>query len=239
MRAILTLAGRELRSYFDSPVAYIVATVFLGWSGWMFFTQALLSEQADMRPFFAPSPLSPSMLLVILVPALTMRLVAEEKRTGTLELLTTLPVRDNQVILGKFLGAFGMLAIVLSLTLVYAVSLDLFGELDWGPVVAGYVGLLLFGAALTGVGLLCSTLTRNQVIAFIVGFLACAALYFVYWLRGWLFPAGESVLEYLSVSFHLDNLARGVIDTRDVVYYLTLAGGALFLAVRALERQHN
>ncbi|RMG14079.1 MAG: ABC transporter [Deltaproteobacteria bacterium] len=239
MRQVLTLAGRELRGYFDSPVAYIVATVFLGWSGWMFFTQALLSEQANMRPFFAPSPLSPSMLLVILVPALTMRLIAEEKRTGTIELLTTLPIRDSQVITGKFLGAFAMLAIVLSLTLVFAVTLDLFGDLDWGPVLAGYLGLLLFGAALTALGLLCSTLTRNQVIAFIVAFLVCAALYFVYWLRGWLFPAAEGVLEYLSVSFHLDNLARGVIDTRDVVYYLTLAGGALFLAVRSLERQHN
>jgi ABC-2 type transport system permease protein len=238
MRNVLAIARRELRAYFDAPVAYIVLVAFLAVTGWMFFSQIFLIDRADARVLFAPSPFSPSLLLVILAPALTMRLVAEERKTGTIELLTTLPVTDTHVIVGKFLAALALIGTALAVTLAYPITLSFLGSLDWGPVVAGYVGLLLFSAALLAIGIFCSTLTDNQIVAFIVGFIVCAALYYVYWLQFFMPQTLASLVEYASVSFHLDNMARGVIDSRDVVYYLSLSGGALFLAVQSLSRQH-
>jgi len=238
MRNLLVIARRELKSYFDSPIAYIVVVAFLLVAGWMFFSALFLMGRADLRGFFAPSPFSPSMLLVILAPAVTMRLIAEERKSGAIELLTTMPVRDADVVIGKFLAALGLIATALAVTLVYAISVDLIGPLDWGPVIAGYLGILLFSAALLAVGVLCSTWTANQIVAFIVGFIVCAALYFVYWLQFFVPEAIAPVIEFVSVSSHLDNMARGVIDSRDVIYYLTVIGGALFLAERSLARQH-
>jgi ABC-2 type transport system permease protein len=232
------IAQRELRSYFNSPIAYIVIVAFLGLVGWMYFSSLFLIGRADMRTFFQPSPFSPAMLLVIVAAAVTMRLVAEERKTGTMELLTTMPIRDSDVILGKFMAAFLLIASALALTLVYPITVSAIGDLDWGPVVSGYVGMLLFSAALLSIGLLCSTFAENQIVAFIITFLVTAILYFVFWLQFFLPEAVAPVVEYLSLSFHLDNLARGVIDSRDVLYYLTLTGGALFLSVRSLSSQH-
>jgi ABC-2 type transport system permease protein len=232
MHNVLAIARREVRGYFDSPIAYIVVVAFLLVSGWMFFSALFLMGRADLRALFAPSPFSPSMLLVILAPAVTMRLIAEERKSGTLELLTTLPLRDGEVILGKFLAAFALLATALGLTLAYALTVDSLGPLDWGPVLTGYLGTLLFAGSLLAVGLLCSTLTSNQIVAFIVAFLISATLYFVYWLQFFV-PSGMAPLvEFLSTSSHLENLSRGVIDSRDVLYYLTLTGAALFGATR-------
>ena len=238
MRNIGIIARRELRSYFDSPVAYIVLVAFLLVTGWMFFSPFFLVGRADLRPLFAPSPFSPAMLLVILAPAVTMRLIAEERKSGTIELLSTLPVTDAEVILGKYLASFALLAIALLATLSYALTTAWLGALDWGPVLGGYVGMLLFAGALLAVGLLCSVLTQNQIVAFIVGFIVCAALYFVYWLQFFVPQALAPWVEFVSVSFHLDNLSRGVLDSRDIAYYLTLAAGALVLAERALRQQH-
>ena len=237
MNTTLIIARRELRSYFDSPIAYIVLA-FLMVAGWMFFSSFFLMERADMRMFFEPSPFSPSMLLVIIVPALTMRLVAEERKSGTIEFLTTMPVTDTEVIMGKFIGALALMSMALRATVSYGVCIDMLGELDWGPVVSGYIGLFLFTATLTAIGILCSTLTSNQIVAFIVSFIVCAGLYFVYWLQFFM-PAGLApAVEYISLSFHLDNLARGVVDSRDVLYYVSVTTGALYLAIRALGRQH-
>ncbi len=238
MRNIRIIARRELQSYFNSPVAYIVVVAFLLVAGWMYFGSLFLIGRADMRSFFAPSPFSPSMLLVILAPAVTMRLVAEERKSKTLELLTTMPITDGEVILGKFAGALMLLLAALGVTLIYAVTVTLLGPLDWGPVISGYVGLALFSAALLAIGVLASTLTDNQIVAFIMAFIISAALYFVYWLQFFVPGMLADVVEFVSLSFHLDNLARGVIDTRDVFYYLTLTGGALFLATRSLSRLH-
>ena len=238
MHNISIIARRELRSYFDSPVAYIVVVAFLLVSGWMFFSPFFLLGRADLRPLFTPSPFSPAMLLVILAPAVTMRLIAEERKTGTIELLTTLPVTATQVILGKFIAAWGLMTAALGCTMFYALTVSMLGDLDWGPVMAGYLGLFLFSGALLAVGLLCSTWTKNQIVAFIIGFTVCAALYFVFWLQFFVPQFLAPIIEFVSVSFHLDNLARGVIDSRDVIYYLTVVFGALFLAVRSLQEQH-
>jgi ABC-2 type transport system permease protein len=238
MRNIGIIARRELRSYFDSPIAYIVLVAFLLVTGWMFFSPFFLVGRADMRPLFAPSPFSPAMLLVILAPAVTMRLIAEERKSGTIELLSTLPLSDAQVILGKFFAAWGLIAIALLATTSYAFSIALMGKLDWGPVIGGYVGMLLFSGSLLAVGVLCSTITKNQIVAFILGFTVCAALYFVFWLQFFVPQAIAPLIEFISVSFHLDNLSRGVLDSRDIIYYLTLGSGALFLAERVLREQH-
>lgn len=238
MTVTLAIARRELRSLFDSPIAYVVIVTFLLISSWIFFSTLFLIGRADLRLFFAPSLFSPSALLAVIVPAITMRLVAEERKTGTIELLMTLPVRDIEVILGKFLGAVVLVYVALAPTILFPITVSLLGPLDWGPVISGYLGLILFVAALTALGLLCSTLTENQIIAFIISVSVSLALYFVYGLQVLMPPALGSLIEFISVGYHLENLARGVIDSRDVLYYLTLTGGALFLAERALARQH-
>ena len=238
MHSTLVIARRELRSFFDSPVAYIVVVAFLLVAGWMFFSALFLMGRADMRSFFAPSPFSPSMLLVILAPAMTMRLIAEERKNGTIELLTTMPVNSYEVVLGKFLAVLVLLLSALLLTLAYAFSIGSIGDLDWGPVLSGYFGIVLFSAALLSMGVLFSTLTDNQIVAFIIAFIVGAALYFVFWLQFFVPQSMAAFFEYISLSSHLDNMARGVIDSRDVLYYLSLIGGALFLAERSLARQH-
>ncbi len=238
MRNMMAIARREVRFYFDSPVAYIVLVAFLLVSGWMFFSALFLIGRADLRPLFAPAPFSPSMLLVILVPAVTMRQIAEERKNGTIELLTTMPLRDAEVIGGKFLAALTLLGAALFITLGYAFTVSALGPLDWGATLSGYVGLFLFTAALAAIGVFCSAATDNQIVAFIIGFIVCAALYLVYWLQFFLPSAIAPLVDYVSTSSHLANLARGVIDTRDVLYYLSLTFGALVLATRSLSRLH-
>lgn len=237
MKNAWIIARRELRSYFDSPVAYIVVAVFLGVVGWMYFSAVFIDGEATLRRFFQPSLFSPAFLLTIIIPALTMRLVAEERKQGTIELLTTLPIRDWEVVLGKFLAATLLIVVALALTLFYPISISAVGPLDWGPVIAGYVGMALFAAALVAIGLLCSTLTDNQIVAFIISFLVSSTLYFIYFLQVFM-PSVAGLLEVLSISYHLEALARGVIDSRNVLYYLTLTAGALFLAERSVARQH-
>ncbi len=238
MRNVVAVARREIRAYFDSPVAYIVLVSFLLVAGWMYFSTLFLLDRADMRPFFTPSPFSPAMLIVILAPAMTMRLIAEERKSGTIELLLTMPMRDGEIVLGKFLAALVLMVVGLTLTLAYPLTVAWLGDLDWGPVIGGYVGMVLFSASLLAIGVLCSSLTENQIVAFIVAFLFSAVLYYVYWLQFFVPTVLSPIVEFLSVSFHLDNLARGVIDSRDVLYYLSLTAAALLLATQALSRRH-
>jgi ABC-2 type transport system permease protein len=239
MRAnIWAIARRELQSYFDSPVAYIVLVAFLLLSGWMFFSPLFLLGHADMRTLFAPAPFGPTMLWTILAPAITMRLVADERRSGTLELLLTLPVRDAEVIAGKFLASWALILVALGGTGIWALSVASLGKLDWGPVLSGYFGLAMFSASLTAVGLWCSTLTDKQIVAFIVGFATCSVLYFVYWLQFFVPQSLAGLFEYLSVSAHLENPARGIIDSRDVLFFVSLTGLSLFFATRRLAQQH-
>jgi ABC-2 type transport system permease protein len=209
MRNVIPIARRELKAYFNSPIAYIVVGVFLLISGYLYFSTVFLAGMTSLRSFFSITPL----LLVIFAPAITMRLVAEELRSGTLELLTTMPVRDHEVVLGKFLAALGVMGAGLVMTLAYAITIAAIGDLDWGPVVGGYLGLLLVAAALAAIGLATSTWTRNQIVAFIVALLLC-------------------------LDYHFQNIARGVVDSRDLLYYLSVWAIALFVAVRSMQRRH-
>ncbi len=227
----LTILRRELGAYFNSPVAYIVVTVFLLVSGYLFFSQVFLVGEATVRDFFGITPL----IFIFFAPAVTMRLLAEEKRSGTLELLITMPVTDWEVVLGKFLASLALLSVAILLTLTYPLTLSTMGELDWGTVIGGYLGLLLLGGAYLAIGLMASSWTQNQVIAFIVAFAITFALY----LCGKLLPlmpaALAPLIEYISLDAHFANISKGVIDSRDLVYYLSLIGACLFLAAQSLD----
>lgn len=228
---VMVFCKKELRSFFDSPIAYIVITIFLLITGWFFFSDLFLINQASMRNLFGIVPF----IFMFFVPAVTMRLISEEKRSGTIEVLLTLPVRDNEIILGKFLAGLILICVAVVLTFVYTFTLSGLGDLDFGSVVAGYIGLIFLGATYLSIGVFTSSLTQNQIVSFITSFVIIFALFMLdkvlMFMPGFL----VSFLEYLSVDYHFSNIARGVIDSRDVIYYLSIIFLFLFLAVRALE----
>ena len=224
---------REVRSYFNSPVAYVVIVVFLAIIGWFFTSNLFLLNVASMRVVFELVPL----VFLFFIPAVTMRLLAEEKKSGTLELLTTKPVLDAEIIIGKFLAAWTLLAAALAPTLVYVITLEALGSPDIGPILAGYLGLLLMGGVYIAVGLFASSLTENQIVAFIVGFLIVLAFYLADKVLIYV-PSGlASVLEFLAIDYHFSNIARGVIDSRNIVYFGSVLGFALMLATASLQRR--
>ena len=236
MTRVRAVAARELRAYFDSPIAYVFLTVFAGSALFTFFNvQSFFSRGiADLRGLFAPLPF----LMILLVPALTMRLWAEEEKQGTLEVLLTLPVRDHELVAGKFLASWTLLAGGLALTLALPVTVALLGKLDWGPVVGGYLGALLLGAAYLAVGQFLSASTENQILAFILALVVCLGLYGVGTeaISGLFADRAAAVLRSIGTGSRFQSIARGVIDLRDLVYYgsLTLFFlTACVIAVRA------
>ena len=184
-----------------------------------------------MRPFFEWVPL----LFIFLLPAISMRLVAEEKRTGSLELLITMPIRDTEVVLGKLLGASLFLVVALGLTLAYPIAVSQLGPLDWGPVIGGYIGLLLLGLAYLSVGLMTSTWTRNQIVAFILALLVCGFLYYIDDMAGLLSDRAREIAAHMSFQAHFENVAKGVLDTRDVIFYLSVTAVAVTIGKFSLE----
>lgn len=238
---MLTIARREFRSYFESPLAYVVICLsFLG-LGFIFFLFRGGFWQADrtsVAPIFEWAPLGLSLLVI---PVVTMRLLAEEKRSGTLEMLITLPVRDSDVILGKYTGALGLVLTVAIATIVYPFAMFKWpwslGPLDWGPVIAGYFGLVLFSAAAVAVGLLVSSVTESQAIAFFVTFFVLVGLWFMQDVANFMGGAMGNVLRYVSFQTHLDGFARGLVDTRDIIYFLSVTALALVVSFRVLERR--
>lgn len=231
MSNTLTIAGRQFRSYFNGPVAYIVLSLVLLFLGGLFWKTFFLFGRATVREMFNYL----SLILLVGIPAITMGLLAEERRTGTIELLITMPVKESEVILGKFLGVLGLYSVLLLLTLPYPFSVDSFGNLDWGPVFTGYVGLFLWGAAMLGIGLMCSAFTDNQLIAFFVAFVFNLAL----WMAGKMLPLFganlANLIEWISFDFHFESMQRGVIAVRDVIYFLSITAMSLAVAFRALE----
>ena len=231
MRNAWLIARRELGSYFTSPVAYAVTAVWLLIVGYFFALILYYSREATMRYLFH----NVTFFLLLMGPALTMRLVAEERKSGTIELLLTSPVRDGEVIAGKFIAALTLWALMLAVTLVYPALLRAFGNPDPGPIATGYLGLLLLGSAILALGVVASTLTSNQIIAALVAF----ALGLLFWLsealQDVLSGALGSFFSYLSLSSHFYDFPKGVVDTKDVIFYLSITVAALFLATRLLE----
>ena len=234
MSTSIAIARREMKTFFNSPIAYIVLGTFLLVAGWLFFGTLFLAGQASLRGFFQLSPI----LFVIFAPALTMRLLAEERKGGTLELLLTMPLEDWQVVAGKFIAALGMVAVGLFCTVPYAISVAWLAAkgstFDWGAVFAGYLGLILMASSFLSIGLWASALSRNQIVGFIIGLLLCFAFFFVDKLAILLPESLGEALQFLSVDYHFANIARGVLDTRDLVFYLSLTAVGLLLTTRTL-----
>ena len=243
MHAIWTIAKREFSSYFNSPIAYIAITVFLILAGLQFFFGFLTigsfgtaggffeNNEASLRLFFEGIPI----LFTVFLPAISMRLMSDEQRSGTLELLVTLPVRDRDIILGKYLASILFLLVTLLLTLPYVVTVSLLGNPDIGPILGGYLGLLLIGAAYLALGLMTSTWTKNQIIAFLLGALLCSSFYFIDGLIGSVWEETRSFFEAISFKAHFANISRGVIDSRDVVFFASIIIIPILLAGYALE----
>ena len=252
MRNILTIAGKEIRSLFVSPIAYVVLTGFLLLGGWFFFNLLFRFSSAvnfhtgmqnmdglqslNLNEYvMAPLLHNLTIVLVIMIPIITMRAFAEEKRSGTYELLLTSPLRVTEIVLGKFLGAVAFIAIMILLTAIYPGILLLFGNPELGVVAAGYLGLFLLAAVFVSVGILTSSLTENQIVAAVTCFVILLLLYVISWpaeTAG--LPLGD-LLKYLSVTEHFSEMVKGLIDTRDVVYFLSLIVLGLFLTHRAVE----
>ncbi len=251
MRNVLTIIRKELRAYFVSPIAYVVLTGFLLLGGWFFFNllsrfNVLLSiytqlqqgaaDQLNLNEFvIAPLMHNLSIVLVILVPMITMRAYAEEKKGGTYELLLTSPLRTGEIVLGKFLASFLFICIMLGMTGVYPAVLIAFGNPEIGVLLAGYLGLLLLATSFVAVGLLTSSFTENQIIAAVSGLVATLLLYIIGWPAD---TAGEvlgPLLRYLSVTEHFAEMVNGLIDTQDLVYFASLILLSLFLTQRSVE----
>ncbi len=232
MRNVLAIARRELSAFLVTPMAYVIMAGFLVVLGLFFALNVLyFSRQATLRPLFQTM----YALFLFVGPALTMRLLAEEQRTGTLELLLTAPVREVEVVLGKFLGGFGALVVLIVLSSFYPLLLSFFGPPDRGPLLTGYLGALLFGAAAIALGLVASSLTQNQIVAWVVAFAIFLVLWAVDGLAGSVGGAVGNVLNYLALFPHFDGLSKGVLDSRDVIYFLSLTAAGLFTTTLFLE----
>jgi len=227
------LFKKELMSYFNSPIAYIFIAAFLIIGNWLFFNSFFVNGQATIRNYFILLP----WIFLFLVPAITMRLWSEEKRSGTIEFLLTLPVTDWQVVLAKFFGSLVFLTITLILSLSLPITVIALGDVDAGPIIGGYIGAVLMGAAYLSLGLFISSLTKNQIIAFILSLAVC----FVFFMIGNNFIVATApkflapILQFLGIGAHFENIARGVIDTKDIIYYGSFIWLFLWLNKQIIE----
>lgn len=231
MRQAIPIFKKEFRSYFVSPIAYIVIAIFLLVTGWFFFATFFLVGQANLRNFFSLLPI----IFSFVIPAITMRLVSEELNVGSYELLLTMPVTLTDVVTGKFLATVAFIIAMLVPTVTYPVTVAALGHLDWGPVVGGYLGAVLLGAAFSAIGLFVSALTRNQIIAFIVAMAVCFILTLIDKMLFFLPRSMLGVLAYLGADFHFQNISKGIIDSRDIIYFLSICFIGLYGAYLVLR----
>jgi ABC-2 type transport system permease protein len=234
MRQAIPIFKKEFRSYFVSPIAYIVIAIFLLVTGWFFFATFFLVGQANLRNFFSLLPI----IFSFVIPAITMRLVSEELNIGSYEILLTMPVTITDVVIGKFLAAVFFVVAMLIPTVAYPVTVTALGQLDWGPVLGGYIGAVLLGAAFSAIGLFTSAMTRNQIIAFIVGMAICFILTLIDKMLFFLPRSMLGVLAYLGADFHFQNISKGIIDSRDIVYFLSVCFVSLYGAYLALREKY-
>lgn len=249
MRNVFTIYRKELKSYFASPIAYLLMAVFALIFGYFFYVATAIFVSRGMesqmmgRGFpmdvnewvIRPLMMNVSVIGLFMIPMITMRLFAEEKRSGTIELLMTSPVRDTEIILGKWLAALTLYASILGLSMINVAVLFLYGKPDWKPILVGYLGLLLQGGCLLAVGTFISTLTRNQIIAAGATFAACLLLWILDWVSAYETAAWAKVLSYMSVVTHFESFSKGVLDTKDVIFYLSVMFLGLFLTARSME----
>ncbi len=250
MRNILAIAGKELRSYFASPIAFIIIGLFSLLFGFFFYTYLTLfvrqSEMMMMQGGGAANInqqmirgvfLNSAVIILFVMPMITMRTYSEEKRSGTIELLLTSPITDFQIIVGKFLGAMGLYAAMLFVTMLYMAILFIYGNPEWRPIAAGYLGLLLMGGCFISAGLFVSSLTKNQIVAGMMTFAVFLMLWVIDWIGESSSPTTKAIVEHLSITRHFDDFARGVVDTNHVIYYLSFITFGLFLTAKSVDSE--
>jgi ABC-2 type transport system permease protein len=252
MRNVLTIAGRELRSYFSSPVAYVLLAVYLALAGYFFYALLLAFNQSlqiysmmrnpEMLARFnlnqmvvAPLLHNLSVLLIFIVPAITMRMFPEEKRSGTYELLLTSPIRVGEIVLGKFLGGLALVLLMVLLSGLFGCLLVLYGNPELPLMLSGYLGLALMAIAFLAFGTLLSSFTDNVVIAYVGTLFALLVLYTIGWLGQTVEGFAGGLVRYASITEHFEEFTKGIIDTKDLVYFATLVLVGLFLAIRSVE----
>ena len=223
-QSTMTIMRREFRSFFVSPIAYIVIAIYLSITGWFFFSTFFLAGRADMRNFFNLMPI----IFSFTVPAITMRLFSEEYSTGSFEMLKTQPLSTADIVGGKFLASVLFIALMLAPTIIYAVSISFIGELDWGPVIGGYIGAVLLAGGYASIGIFASSITRNQIVAFIISAAVCILLSLIDQLTWVLPPVIGNVLAGIGTAFHFSNISKGIIDSRDLLYFASIIFIALY-----------
>jgi ABC-2 type transport system permease protein len=248
---VLAIAHKELKSYFASPIAYIVIGFFVLLFGFFYYSLVLIFNQQSMQmagfdgapvqnvndQMIRPLFLNASVILLFVLPMITMRTYSEEKRSGTIELLLTAPLTDFQIIMGKFLGAMALYAAMLAVTFVHMGILYAFGKPEWIPIATSYLGMLLMGGCFISVGLLISSLTKNQIVAGMITFAVFLLLWVINWIGSFTGPTTQAVLDYLSITNHLDDFTRGILDTKHLVYYVTFIAFGLFLTARSVDTE--
>jgi ABC-2 type transport system permease protein len=248
---ILTIANKELRSYFTSPIAYIVIGFFALLYGWFFVAilAAFVRNSMPMGQFGGMQAMNVNQMLIrpllqnmlvlnlFMLPAVTMRSYAEEKRSGTIELLLTSPITDLQIVIGKFLGAMTLYVIMLLVSLIHLGALFRYGQPEWKPILSSYLGLLLFGGSFVAVGMFISTLTRSQIVAFMSSFGVFLLLWVITWIGSLVGPLGERLTNYLSIVDHYDDFGKGVIDTTHLIFYASFITFGLFLTAKSVDSE--
>jgi len=253
MSNILAIANKELRSYFASPIAYIVIGLFAALYGFFFWAilQYFVAQSMQMGQFGMQGPQSMNVnqqlirplvqnvtiLVLFLMPMVTMRTYAEEKRSGTIELLLTSPLSDFQIIMGKFLGAMALYLVMLAVSLIHIAILFIYGHPEWKPILTAYLGLVLLGGCFISLGLFISSLTKNQIVAGIVTFAVFLFLWIITWIGSFSGPTVDKLTTYLSIIDHLDDFGKGVIDTTHVIYYLSFMTFGLFLTAKSVDSE--
>ena len=232
MRNLKAIYFKEMRSYFNSPMAYIFLVIFTIINGYFFTRTFFLFNQSDMRSLFNIIPL----VYLFFIPAITMSLIAREKNLGTMEVISTLPLKDLDFVAGKFLAALSLILIGLLITMVHFFTLIQVGtNIDYGAVFTGYLGLALAGAVYSSIGTFASSVTDNQVVAFIIGIFIVIIFFLMDKMLMFVPVALTGIIQYLSVDYHLSNISRGVIDSRNLIYFASVVGFFLFMTVRVLE----
>ena len=250
MRNVIAIANKELRSYFSSPMAYIIIGFFALPFGVFFYLylDAFVRQSLQMAGMGGGSMnvnqqviryvlQNASVIILFIMPMITMRTYSEEKRSGTIELLLTSPVTDVEIILGKFFGALGLYIAMLLVTLLYIAILFVYGNPEWRPLVACYLGLLLMGGAFLSLGLLISSTTNNQIVAGIISFIVFLMLWIVGWFADTAGPTVGAITRYLSITEHFDDFSKGIVDTKHIIYYLSLITLGLFLTAKSVDSE--
>ena len=230
LRNTYAVAEREVKSYFVSPVGWVVTAVFICIWGFLFWAILVGGREASLRGLLSNF----SVTFLFAAPLLTMRLIAEEARTGTLELLMTQPLREVEIVLGKYLGSVVFLLFMIAVTLYFPAILERFGNPDEGPMVAGYVGVILQGMAFLAIGLLASALTQNQIVAVAVSFVSLLSLWLADLLTRGLGGPLATVAQYISITKRFEDMPKGILDTKDLVFFISVVVACLFIATQVV-----